>query len=158
MDKFAALVFFKGGFSEFCPLWAGQRAKAADGQGVQGEGGEGTPRHLQRRSRKFFLKQIYLLISDPFWKCPTALLSLHQRRGSAVIFCGSGSSIFSKCGSQSSCLKNADLDPAWTSVSDPHKFSCGSGSRITKMSIWIRMWIRIQGGKHKRIITQKNLI
>ena len=39
------------------------------------------------------------------------------------------------------------------SVSDPHKFSCGSGSRIPKMSIWIR----IQGGKHKRrISTQKN--
>ena len=37
-------------------------------------------------------------------------------------------------------------------VSDPHKFSCGSGSRITKMSIWIR----IQGGKHwRRIITHK---
>ena len=32
------------------------------------------------------------------------------------------------------------------SVSDPHKFSCGSGSRIPKMSIWIRM--RIQGGNH----------
>ena len=25
-----------------------------------------------------------------------------------------------------------------TSVSDPHKFSCGSRSRIPKMSIWIR--------------------
>ena len=25
------------------------------------------------------------------------------------------------------------------SFSDPHKFSCGSGSRITKMSIWIRI-------------------
>ena len=34
--------------------------------------------------------------------------------------------------------------PWKTSVSDPHKFSCGSGSRIPKMSIWIR----IQGGKH----------
>ena len=36
------------------------------------------------------------------------------------------------------------------SVSDPHKFSYGSGSRIPKMSIWIRirMRIRIQGGKH----------
>ena len=29
-------------------------------------------------------------------------------------------------------------------VSDPHKFSCGSGSRIPNMSILIR----IQGGKH----------
>ena len=44
-----------------------------------------------------------------------------------------------------------DWDPRWrclarSSVSDPHKFSCGSGSgsRIPKMSIWIR----IQGGKH----------
>ena len=35
-----------------------------------------------------------------------------------------------------------------TSVSDPHKFSCGSGSMIPKMSIWIRVRIRIQGGKH----------
>ena len=26
-----------------------------------------------------------------------------------------------------------------SSVSDPHKFSCGSGSRILKMSIWIRI-------------------
>ena len=25
------------------------------------------------------------------------------------------------------------------SVSDPHKFSCGSGSRIPKMSIWLRI-------------------
>ena len=55
--------------------------------------------------------------------------------------------------------------PSWTgsswrpesSVSDPHKFSCGSGSRIPKMSIWIRirLRIRIQGGKHKRRISKK---
>ena len=32
------------------------------------------------------------------------------------------------------------------SVSDPNKFSCGSGSRIPKMFIWIRIRIRIQGG------------
>ena len=30
------------------------------------------------------------------------------------------------------------------SVSDPHKFSCGSGSRIPIMSIWIRIRIEVQ--------------
>ena len=48
---------------------------------------------------------------------------------------------------------DSDPDPAtsgvrirvYNSVLDPQKFSCRSGSRIPKMSIWIR----IQGGKHK---------
>ena len=37
--------------------------------------------------------------------------------------------------------------PVYSSVADPHLLLCGSGSRIQKMSIWIRMQIRILGGK-----------
>ena len=38
-----------------------------------------------------------------------------------------------------SILKKEDKTQFLTSVSDLHKFSCGSGSRIPKMSIWIRI-------------------
>ena len=46
-------------------------------------------------------------------KFPRADLNFpsYQGCGSALIFCGSGSSRFSECGSGSSCFKNADPDP-----------------------------------------------
>jgi len=36
----------------FFLTYLGKREEAADGEGIPGEGGEGTPRHLQRRPSK----------------------------------------------------------------------------------------------------------
>ena len=45
--------------------------------------------------------------------------------------------------------------PVYSSVADPHLLLCGSGSRIQKMSIWIR--IRNLGGKDKRRKTTQKM-
>ena len=87
----------------------------------------------------WFPIQIYIYIYDILLYLHTPLIYLSQGKLTSISY---RYTVYSKHGAvgRSLWLKYRRS----MGVSDPHKFSCGSGSRITKMSIWIR----IQGGKH----------